>query len=216
MCPRICVDAARNWKQIAQSYGPQLSHLPTFLVNGRVQNAKKSWEHKTLTYLDCPSLGFDSSSTGDTAWWPMGPARHYTVHSCLISASVAFKHIAFSLQSRRCSSCYISIFIFFIFCKRNGQYRTHTMNYRNFPHNEHYSVFWQAVVAQMLSYCPFPVGAWVRSQATPCMIIVGQTGTLTGFSSITSVFPCQYHSINAPFSFIHLWPMLYNLNNWYQ
>jgi len=37
MCPRICVDTARNWNQIAQSYVPQLSHLPTFLVNGRVQ-----------------------------------------------------------------------------------------------------------------------------------------------------------------------------------
>jgi hypothetical protein len=90
------------------------------------------------------------------------------------------------------------------------------MNYRNFPDNEHYSLFWQAMVAQVLSYCPFPLGTWVRSQAIPCMIIVGHIGTVTGFSSITSVFPCQYHSSNTPFSFIHLWPMLYNLNNWYQ
>ena len=30
-------------------------------------------------------------------------------------------------------------------------------------------------------------------------------------SSITSVFPCQYHSTIAPYSFIHLPPTLYNV-----
>jgi hypothetical protein len=48
MCPTICVDVARNWKQTAQSYGPQLSHLPTFLVNGRVQNV---WSHGNTKQL---------------------------------------------------------------------------------------------------------------------------------------------------------------------
>jgi len=31
------------------------------------------------------------------------------------------------------------------------------------------------------------------------------------FSPCTSVFPCQYHSTIAPYSFIHLPPMLYNV-----
>jgi len=151
MCPRICVDAARNWKQIAYSSVIWSTAVPPPNFFGKWQSSKcmKSWEHKTITYLDCPSLGFDSSSTGDTARRPLGPARHYTVHSCLISASVVFEHIALSLQSRRRSSCYIRIFIFF--CNSNGQYRTDTVNYRNFPDNEHYSVFWQVLVAQVLN-----------------------------------------------------------------
>ena len=33
----------------------------------------------------------------------------------------------------------------------------------------------------------------------------------TRLSSITSVFPCQYHSTIAPYSFIHLPPTLYNV-----
>jgi hypothetical protein len=33
----------------------------------------------------------------------------------------------------------------------------------------------------------------------------------TGFWPSTSVFPCQYHSTNAPYAFIHLPPTLYNV-----
>ena len=33
----------------------------------------------------------------------------------------------------------------------------------------------------------------------------------TSFSPSTSVFPCQYHSTIAPYSFIHLPPTLYNV-----
>jgi hypothetical protein len=32
------------------------------------------------------------------------------------------------------------------------------------------------------------------------------------FLSSTSVFPCQYHSTNAPYPFIHLPPTLYNIS----
>ena len=39
-----------------------------------------------------------------------------------------------------------------------------------------------------------------------------QSGTVTGFSRGTSVFPCQYHSTNAPYPFIHLPPTLYNVS----
>ena len=115
---------------------------PNFFGEWQSSKCMKSWHHKTITYLDCPSLGFDSSSTGDTARRPLGPARHYTVYSCLISASIVFGHMTFSLQGRRRSSCYISIsiFIFIIFCNSNDEYRTlHEL--QKFSDSKHYNVF---------------------------------------------------------------------------
>ena len=40
--------------------------------------------------------------------------------------------------------------------------------------------------------------ARARSRVTPCGIFGEQSGTGTGFSPSTSVFPCKYHSTGAP------------------
>ena len=54
--------------------------------------------------------------------------------------------------------------------------------------------------------------ARVRSKAIPCDIFGEHSVTVTGFPPSTSVFPCQYHSTNAPYPFIHLPPTLYNVS----
>jgi len=47
----------------------------------------------------------------------------------------------------------------------------------------------------------------VRFQTSACV----ESGSGTGVSASTSVATCQYLSTNAPYSFIHLSAMLYNL-----
>jgi hypothetical protein len=58
--------------------------------------------------------------------------------------------------------------------------------------------------AQTISRQSVAAEARVQSQANPSGICCGQNGTGTGSSPSTSVFPCQYHSINGACSFIHL------------
>ena len=51
---------------------------------------------------------------------------------------------------------------------------------------------------------PLTLDTWVWCQVTAFGICDGQSGTETGFSLSTSVYPCHYHSMNVPYSFILL------------
>jgi hypothetical protein len=53
-------------------------------------------------------------------------------------------------------------------------------------------------MAQAVSRRPLTAETRVRSRVSPCRICGGQSGTETGFSPSTSVFPCQFHSTGAP------------------
>jgi hypothetical protein len=59
------------------------------------------------------------------------------------------------------------------------------------------SLFGRAM-AQAASRRPPTAEARVRSRVSPCGICDGQSGTGTGFSPSTSVFPCQFQSTGAP------------------
>jgi hypothetical protein len=57
-------------------------------------------------------------------------------------------------------------------------------------------------MSQTVSRRPPTVEAWVSVRVSPCGICGVQSGTWTGFSPSSSVFPCQYHATRAPYSYI--------------
>jgi hypothetical protein len=52
-------------------------------------------------------------------------------------------------------------------------------------------------MAQAVSRRPLTAEARVRFRVSSCGICGGQSGTGTGFSPNTSVYPCQFHSTGA-------------------
>ena len=67
-------------------------------------------------------------------------------------------------------------------------------------------------MAQAVSPWPVTAESRVRSQAGSCELCGGESSIGTGFSASTSVFSCQLHSTNAPYTFIHLPHTLYNVS----
>jgi hypothetical protein len=53
-------------------------------------------------------------------------------------------------------------------------------------------------MAQAVSRRPPTAEDRVRTRVSACGICGGQSGTGTGFSPSSSVFPCQFHSTGAP------------------
>jgi hypothetical protein len=61
-------------------------------------------------------------------------------------------------------------------------------------------------VSRAVSHRPLTAEARVRTHVNPCGNCGGQSGTETGFSPSSSVFPCQYHSTVALQTYI-IWGM---------
>jgi hypothetical protein len=62
---------------------------------------------------------------------------------------------------------------------------------------EHGNGVWGRAVAQVVSRRPLTPEARIRAWVNPCGICGEQSGTGTGFSPSSSVFPSQYHSTVA-------------------
>jgi hypothetical protein len=62
---------------------------------------------------------------------------------------------------------------------------------------QNYDIMNGRAMAQAVSHRPLNAEARVRSLVSPCGICGGQSGTRTGFSPSTSVFPYQFHSNGA-------------------
>jgi hypothetical protein len=52
-------------------------------------------------------------------------------------------------------------------------------------------------MAQVVCHRPLTAEAWVRAQFSPCEFYGGQSGTGTGFTPNSLVFPCQCLSAMA-------------------
>jgi hypothetical protein len=96
-------------------------------------------------------------------------------------------------------------------CYLNG----HMYFYRQWKDSPTWANVMGHVMAQAVSRCPLIAEAWLQSQASPVHvgIVVDEVAMAQDFSEYFG-FPCQYHSTNTSYSFIHLSPTLCNLSNW--
>jgi len=75
------------------------------------------------------------------------------------------------------------------------------------------NIYWATTQLRGLVYQPFTTEARVQCHASPNETTGVQSGTGTSISPTTSIFPCQYHSTDAPYSFITFSLTLYNVRN---
>jgi hypothetical protein len=52
-------------------------------------------------------------------------------------------------------------------------------------------------MALVITGWPLTTEVWVHASVSPCGVCGGQSGTVTGYSLSSSVFPCQYYSTMA-------------------
>ena len=69
-------------------------------------------------------------------------------------------------------------------------------------------------MVQVVSPLSLTAEAGVFSWASLYGVCDEPSGNGTGLCPATSGFQCQYYSINAPYSFVHLSPKLYNYSKW--
>jgi hypothetical protein len=72
-----------------------------------------------------------------------------------------------------------------------------------FSHNDELYRTCGRDIAQAVSRWLFTAETWVRSQGSPCGIYGGQNNTGTGFPPSPSVYLCQYHSTDVPYSLMY-------------
>jgi ferredoxin-thioredoxin reductase catalytic subunit len=76
----------------------------------------------------------------------------------------------------------------------------YVLNFTSFADRRGLHIRKGRTMTQTVTRRPLNAEAWARCQCSPCRILGGQTNTGTGLTARSSVFPCDYNSINVPYS----------------